>query len=103
MNEHGGETVGVFDKEMRRVVIRRDQLREASRFLGTLLHELEHAASGHGDGTLEFEDALTERMGIVAQLLVMASFNEGHDGHTHLKSEDQAETPRVLVCGGFPV
>ena len=26
LNEHGGETVGVFDKEMRRVVIRRDQL-----------------------------------------------------------------------------
>jgi hypothetical protein len=73
LNEHGGETVGLFDKEMRRIVIKRDQLREASRFLGTLLHELEHAASGHGDGTLEFEDALTARMGIVAQLLVTAS------------------------------
>ena len=59
---------------------KRDQLRKASGFLGTLLHELEHAASGHGDGTLEFEDALTARMGIVAQLLVMASFNEGQDG-----------------------
>jgi hypothetical protein len=73
LNEHGGETVGVFDKEMRRVVIKRDQLREASRFFGTLLHELEHAASGHGDGTLEFEEALTARMGTVAHLLATAS------------------------------
>ena len=70
LNERGGETVGLFDKEMRRIVIKRDQLRDASRFLGTLLHELEHAASGHGDGTLEFEDAVTARLGVVAQLLV---------------------------------
>ena len=73
LNEHGGETVGVFDKEMRRIVIKRDQLREASRFLGTFLHELEHAVSGHGDGTLEFEDGLTGRMGVVAELLVTDS------------------------------
>lgn len=73
LNERGGETVGLFDKERRRIVIKRDQLLDASRFLGTLLHELEHAASGHGDGTLEFEDALTARMGVVAQLLVAAA------------------------------
>jgi hypothetical protein len=73
LNERGGETVGLFDKEMRRIVIKRDQLLDASRFLGTLLHELEHAASGHGDGTLEFEDALTAKMGVVAQLLVAAA------------------------------
>lgn len=72
LNERGGETVGLFDKERRRIVIKRDQVREASRFLGTLLHEMEHAASGHGDGTLEFEDALTARAGVVARLLVSA-------------------------------
>jgi len=70
LNERGGETVGLFDKEARRIVIKRDQLRDASRYLGALLHEIEHAASGHGDGTLEFEDALTARMGVVAQMLV---------------------------------
>lgn len=72
LNERGGETVGLFDKERRRIVIKRDQLRDASRFLGTLLHELEHAASGHGDGTLEFEDALTASLGAGAHLLVAA-------------------------------
>ena len=81
LNEHGGETVGLFDKEERAIVIKRDQLREASRFLGTLLHELEHAASGHGDGSLEFEDALTARMGVVADLLVAA-----------VRSSNRAET-----------
>ena len=64
--------MGLFDKERRRIVIKHDQLRDASRFLGTLLHELEHAATGLGDGTLEFEDALTARMGVVAHLLVAA-------------------------------
>jgi hypothetical protein len=76
LNERGGETVGLFDKEMRRIVIKRDQLQDPARFLGTLLHELEHAASGYGDGTLEFEDALTARMGHVARLLVNGSPTE---------------------------
>ena len=73
LNERGSETVGLFDKEQRWIVIKRDLLRNAPGFLGTLLHELEHAASGHGDGTLEFEDALTARMGLVAQLLLSSA------------------------------
>lgn len=77
LNERGGETVGMFEREARRVVVKRDQLRDASTFLGTLLHELEHAASGHIDGTLEFEDALTRRIGAVAHLLVEASASSG--------------------------
>lgn len=77
LNEEGTEVVGLFEREDRRVVIKRDQLRDASSFLGTLLHELEHAASRCGDGTLEFEEALTRRLGLAASLAVAAGAAPG--------------------------
>ena len=64
MNERGAEFVGVWEPSNGRVIVRRDQLAKAADYCGTLLHELEHAASGWPDGCLEFEDALTQRIGI---------------------------------------
>lgn len=72
LNEQGAEVLGLFEPEDRRIVIRRDQLGDVAAFLGTLLHEVEHAASGFRDGTLEFEEALTRRLGAVASLAVAA-------------------------------
>jgi hypothetical protein len=63
LNEEGTEVLGIFDRSEGRVVVRRDQLSDLAAFCGTLLHELEHAASGHGDRTLEFEEALTRCLG----------------------------------------
>ena len=60
------QVLGVWEEDNKRIVIRRDQLTSATLYLGTLLHELSHAASGEVDGTLEFEDALTKQMGGVA-------------------------------------
>jgi hypothetical protein len=64
INERGAQVVGVWDRANNRVVIRRDQLEHSAAYCGTLLHELEHAASSCSDGTLEFEDALTSRLGV---------------------------------------
>ena len=64
--ESGAEFVAVWEPAEARVVVRRDQLQSARSFCGSLLHELEHAASQCRDGTLEFEDALTRRLGTVA-------------------------------------
>jgi hypothetical protein len=66
LDESGSQVVGVWDGATGQVVIRRDQLEHAWTYLGTLLHELVHASSGYGDATLGFEEALTERMGIIA-------------------------------------
>jgi hypothetical protein len=57
------EIVGVWEPDEKRIVIRRDQLENAHRYCGTLLHELTHAVSYHSDLTLEFEEALTVRLG----------------------------------------
>lgn len=66
LGEGGREVLGVFDSTERRIVIRRDQLATAKDYCGTLLHEMEHAASGQSDGTLAFEEALTKCLGRVA-------------------------------------
>lgn len=66
LNERGAEVLGVWEGEERRIVIRRDQLRSAESFFGTLLHEAVHALTGWPDGTLDFEEALTRCLGLVA-------------------------------------
>ena len=65
----GSEVVGVWEPTEHRIVILRGQLTTAARFLGTFLHELTHATSGSTDLTMEFERALTERLGTVAATL----------------------------------
>jgi len=65
LNEAGSSQVlGLWEEAEHRIVIRRDQLRSAASFCGVLLHEVSHAVSGASDNTMEFEDALTERMGV---------------------------------------
>ena len=50
----------------RRIVVRRDQLNGIASYAGTLLHEIGHMVSGTSDGTLDFEQVLTELLGRVA-------------------------------------
>jgi hypothetical protein len=60
------EVVGVWERAEKRIVIRRDQLASAQRYCGTFLHELTHAMTDLPDLCLEFEEALTVKMGTVA-------------------------------------
>lgn len=57
------EAVGTWDEATQRIIIKRDQLHDAERFLGTLLHEVAHAFSGAPDVNPEFENALTHLLG----------------------------------------
>ena len=66
LSSSGAEFLAVWEAAEARVIVRRDQLQSARGFCGSLLHELEHAASHCPDGTLEFEDALTRRLGTIA-------------------------------------
>jgi hypothetical protein len=59
----GSEAVGVWDEALQQIVIKRDQLRRADLFLGTLLHEVAHAYSGAPDIDEVFESALTHLLG----------------------------------------
>jgi hypothetical protein len=52
--------------------IRRDQLKSLDAFAGVLLHEIAHARSGCDDVTREFENELTELLGVAAAAAVSA-------------------------------
>ena len=64
LNEKGVQVVGVWEPANKRIVVRRDQLENAGAYCGTLRHEIEHAVSHWSNGTLEFEEALTSRLGV---------------------------------------
>lgn len=66
LNERGDLTLGLWQKDEQRIVVRRDQLRSLASYAGTLLHEIGHATSGTKDSTLDFEEVLTELLGLSA-------------------------------------
>jgi hypothetical protein len=65
LNDAGDPVLGVWESGERKIVIRRDQLIGTASYAGTLLHEIVHMVSGTSDGTLEFEQALSELLGLV--------------------------------------
>lgn len=72
----GTDAVGLWDAETASIVIRRDQLKSLDAFAGVLLHEIAHARSGCDDVTREFENELTELLGVTAAAAVSASGKE---------------------------
>lgn len=60
------ETLGVWDPQIRAIVIKRSQLSDLSKYAATLLHEVGHATTGTVDATREFERVLTCYLGQVA-------------------------------------
>jgi UDP-N-acetylglucosamine transferase subunit ALG13 len=66
-SETFAETVGLWDPNLRMVIIKRCQLKELECFAGTLIHECIHAKSGCGDVNRTFESALTDTIGQLAK------------------------------------
>lgn len=66
----GIDAAGLWDSATASIVIKRDQLQSLSAFAGVLLHEIGHARSGHDDVTREFENELTEMLGLAASIAV---------------------------------
>ncbi len=62
----GSDALGLWDPETSSIVVRRDQLKSLQEFSATLLHELAHARSGHGDVKRQFEEELTQLLGRTA-------------------------------------
>jgi hypothetical protein len=59
-------TQGVWDTELREIVIKRDQLASVEAYGGTLLHEAAHATTDAVDATRFFESVLTRYLGSAA-------------------------------------
>jgi len=64
--ESGMESVGLWEQAKRRIVVKRDQLKNLESYAGTLLHETAHALSGAGDVSREFELELTRIIGQIS-------------------------------------
>lgn len=64
------ETVGLWQPEEYRILIKRKQLRSISEYAGTLLHEYAHAKSGAGDVNRDFESELTSIIGSLVSKLI---------------------------------
>ncbi len=73
LSDSGRMIFGLYDPAAQRIVIRRDRLADPVDYCGDLVHELVHADTGHTDGTLDFEDALTQQLGMIMADLLNAS------------------------------
>lgn len=56
--------VGVWENHMERIVIKRSQLKNLKAYAAILIHEVAHARSGATDVTREFENELTDLLGV---------------------------------------
>ena len=64
------ETVGLWISDEGRILIKKKQLEELSKYAGTLLHECGHAISGAGDVTRDFEAELTNIIGVLTSKIL---------------------------------
>ena len=69
-SEFFNETVGLWQAEEKRILIKRKQLRDLREYAGTLLHECAHAISGEGDVSKDFETELTKIIGDLASFML---------------------------------
>jgi hypothetical protein len=69
---NGDRTVGLWDPESGRIIVKRSQLSKLANFAGTLLHEMTHARSGCSDVSRDFEEALTDLLGVLAVAYVQS-------------------------------
>lgn len=60
------EVVGLWIPEKKRIIIKRNQLKKLEYFSATLIHEIIHAVTELDDVTREFEDKLTELIGLIS-------------------------------------
>jgi hypothetical protein len=63
-------TLGLYERETQRIIIKREQLKKLSDFAGTFLHEVAHAMSGEDDVSQDFETFLTDIIGKLSQKLI---------------------------------
>jgi hypothetical protein len=83
------ETDGVWDRDLRAIIVRRTQLRSIEAFAGTLLHEFGHGDTGAVDCTRRFENVLTEYLGRVTA----AALSTGAPGATETSPRVTSRIP----------
>ena len=75
------ETLGCWDEKTSSIVLARKTLKLLSGYSGTLVHELIHAKTGYRDVTRDFENSLTEKIGVLYCQLVATHNKANSLGH----------------------
>jgi hypothetical protein len=60
------ESTGIWDPANGIIIIKRDQLKNIESYAGVLLHEVAHVKSGAADVCIQFENQLTNFLGITS-------------------------------------
>ena len=76
LKEDADSTVGVWDREIQKIVILRSQLHNEVDLFGTVIHEVIHASTGTSDVSRPFECELTEMIGKLASLNILRKNTE---------------------------
>jgi hypothetical protein len=74
-------TGGVWDSDADAIVIKRSLLASPLNFAGTLLHEVAHATTGTQDATRDFENVLTDYLGLTGTAGLRG--NSARSGSSH--------------------
>lgn len=95
------ETDGVWDSNLRAIIVKRTQLRSIRAFAGTLLHELAHADTGEVDCTRSFENVLTQYLGCVSARALLAPVPPvpERDPQDNSRLDPSASEPPVVIDG----
>lgn len=75
IDEAGFRTNGVCDSKYG-IIIKRDMLKSKTEYGGTLLHEFAHFTSGYPDNSREFENVLTDIIGLLSGEMMSINVEE---------------------------
>jgi hypothetical protein len=96
------DTGGVWDPQIRSIIIKREKLQDLKSFGATLLHELAHASSGLPDVSRLFEGVLTEYLGMMAAAcLETQSGSTAASGNADSGENDATPVPSRSVWDRF--
>jgi hypothetical protein len=91
------ETKGVWDRNLRAIIVKRSELRSIQSFAGTLLHEFGHANTGTFDCTRSFENVLTEYLGCVSARVLLTAGPNVTESNSQINSHIIRPFPKPLI------
>ena len=74
-----GDTLGAYDYNLDKIILKRSVLSNPNKFFEVLFHELAHATSKYQDNTREFENELGKIIGILSSKLILCDVEINKD------------------------
>lgn len=98
LKEDADNTVGVWDRELQKIIILRTQLKNETDLFGTVLHEIIHASTGAIDISRYFEIKLTEMLGLLGKLLFDENLIKNIESNNNLSiTPDTSITSTITI------